>query len=231
MYRRFSLTKIMFAHLAGTVTAARELGVDVQPIVIGDDDNLQVAEDLNFHTITAPNALGSKYNDGHEAAVNLGCDYSLQANSDQIFIPELFAKIAQCPNGAMIRTTAITLVHGSGKRAISYRNPVWAMKAYPTDLLRTVPRPCDEHIMSMCDSSTHLGVAERHPDAPTVTVDSGMFQTVQFESGFQVTDWRNWVRIAAVVGITEMPVPWVELEIVHGKSIVQTMKEFYGVKP
>lgn len=230
VFRRFELTKILLEHYVHyTLPMSERLGVRVGVAVIGDDDNMRVAEQLNFHCKYSPNVLGAKYNDGHQLAVDLGYDFSLQANSDQVHHPELFRSIASSPNDALIRTTWMTFVHGTGKSSLSFPNAVWAMKAYPTDLLRTVPRPCAEDIMEMCDTSTHMGVAERHPDAPTHTVDEGLLQSIQFESGFQITPWRKNVRVAMTTGRGALPVPWGAIGQSYGEDLVREMKEFYQV--
>lgn len=232
VFRRFKLTKIMLEHLANsTLPMTEQLGAKVGVAVIGDDDNMQVAEQHNFHCKYSPNILGAKYNDGHQMAVELGYDFSLQANSDQVHSPQLLKAITESPNDAMIRTTWLTFVHGCGKVSLQFQNPEWAMKAYPTDLLRTVPRPCEEHIMEKCDRSTHLGVGERHPDAPTHTIDLDPLQSVQFESAFQITAWRHWLRAASATGRVPRAVPWDPLRQSYGDELVFDMKESYGLPP
>lgn len=232
VFRRFALTKIILKNYAEWTipNALRDHGVRVGVAVIGDDANIPEAQAYGFHTKISPNVLGAKYNDGHQMAVELGYDFSLQANSDQVHHSQLFRDIAESPNDAMIRTTWMTFVHGSGKTSLAFQNPEWAMKAYPTDLLRTVPRPCEEHIMEKCDRSTHLGVGERHPDAPEHTVNSyGPTQSIQFESGFQITAWRHWLRAASATGQGPFTVPWSSIAQGYGADLMVAMKEFYSL--
>lgn len=84
--------------------------------------------------------------------------------------------------------------------------------------------------MEMCDTSTHNGVAERHPDVPTHTVDSyGPLQSIQFESNFQITPWRKNVRVAMTTGRGPLAVPWGAIGAAYGEALVREMKEFYAL--
>lgn len=228
VFRRFALTEIMLKHRKQTFIELEKLGVVGTCVVIGDDDNLITADGLGFPTIQSPNLLGAKYNDGHQWAVENHFDISFQVNSDQVFHPELLRRIAESPLDSLIRTVWSSFVHGSGKKSLIFQNPVWSMKAYPTDLLRKAPRPCSEDIMSMCDTSTHNGVVKVNPNAPTHTVELGPLESIQFESGFQITGWLNWVKLARYVGTQEVPVPWDEITRMHGHTLTDSMRRFYG---
>lgn len=228
VWRRFELTRIMLTHRVKTFLEAEALGVRCGCVVIGDDENLATAVSLGFHAIEAPNVLGSKYNDGHELAVTAGWDFSFQVNSDQVFDPRLLAAIVQSPHDMLIETQWLTAVHRGGGKAISYKNPIWAMKAYPTHLLKNVPRPCDELAMSMCDTSVHNGVAAANPDAGTHIVEIGPLETVQFESGNQMTPWKRHLYAGMMSSTLECPVPWEGLAEIHGEDLVLEMREFYG---
>jgi hypothetical protein len=230
VYRRFTLTRLMLEHRVKTFNAAaHQYGVDCQCVCIGDPQNLQVAEALGFDALEAPYVLGRKYSDGHSHAYNQGWRISFQVNSDQVFTPELLAAIAQSPDDQLIETSWLTAVHGSGRKAISYKNYAWAMKACPTSLLANNPRPCDDTIMSMCDTSTHLGVIGSNPPLKIHEVETGPLETIQFESGFQVTPWSRNVKVGAMGGYKEGEVPWFDIANIHGDVFTMKMRDFYGL--
>lgn len=221
----------MLEHRVKTFEEAESLGVEVQCVCIGDFENIELARSLGFIGIEAPNLLGSKYNDGHEYAVEFGYDFSFHVNSDQVFDPRLLHAIDQAPKDKLIQTRWMTAVHPLGNRAISYRNPLWAMKAYPTDLLARNPRPCEESIMRMCDTSTHDGVLRANPGVETLWLEVGPLETIQFESGFQVTPWKRHLMVAGLEKRGEIPVMWDEIRELHGPELVDTMRQFYGLRP
>lgn len=231
VFRRFELTRIMLKHRRAAITAARQLGVDAQCVCIGDEENLKVAESHGFATIPAPNILGSKYNDGHEYAVNMGYTYSLHCNSDQTFTPEFLKSISSCPTDRIIRTHWMTFIKGDGKSSLTFANPMWALKIYPTALLKSNPRPCNEEAMRMCDTSTRDGVVAANPDMPDMhTLDIHALDALQWESGFQMTPWSKNLKVASWTGKGEEPVPWDGIANSYGPELVSDMKGFYGLQ-
>jgi hypothetical protein len=214
-----------------TLHLAREMGIECQCICIGDPENVSLARDLGFIGEVQENILGAKYNTGHQYAVNQGYDVSFHCNSDQVFSPELLVKLAESPQHKLIRTIWLTMVHDSGKKSISYRDRInWGMTAYPHQLLKKAPRPCGEKLMRMCDTSTRAGVfmaqdslVEEH------TVEVSPLETIQFESGFQLTPWKNNIYRGLLDHKHEGPVPWGGIADIHGEQFTQKMKEFYRV--
>lgn len=229
VFRRFHLTRLMLEHRVRTFEEATNLGVECQCVCIGDLDNVELARSLGFVGIEAPNLLGAKYNDGHEHAVDYGYDFSLHCNSDQVFDPELLALIDTAPTDTLLQTRWLTAVHDTGRKAISYRNPLWSMKVYPRALLERNPRPCGEGLMSMCDSSTHDGVLAANPGVGTTWLEVGPLETIQFESGFQITPWKRNLMVAGLTKTGETPVPWDRIGQLHGPKLVQDMRRFYGL--
>lgn len=229
VFRRYALTEIMLVHRRAAFNAAAALGVECGCVVIGDEENVAAATSLGFDGILAPNVLGSKYNDGHEFALNTGWDISLQCNSDQVFHPDLLVALSEAPLDKLIRTIWMTFVHGTGTRCLSFQNPVWALKAYPTELLKSNPRPCEESIMRMCDTSTHNGVVSANPGLDTHTIEVGPLECIQFESSFQITPWKKNLHVAMMTGERERPVPWKVIADMYGENLERDMRRFYGM--
>jgi hypothetical protein len=230
VFRRFEHTRIMLEHRVKTFEEADSLGVEAQCVCIGDFENVELARSLGFIGIEAPNFLGAKFNDGHERAVELGYDFSFHVNSDQVFDARLLHAIDSAPDDKLIQTRWMTAIHPTGNRAIQYRNPLWAMKAYPTRLLEKNPRPCEEEIMRMCDTSTHEGVLRANPGVETLWIEVGPLETIQSESGYQVTPWKRHLWVAGLEKKGEVPVMWDEIGALHGLELVDTMQKFYGLR-
>lgn len=231
VYRRFDLTRLMLLQRMDTILQAAAYGVRVGCVCIGDWENLAIARMCGFHTIEAPNILGSKYNDGHQYAYEDGWDISFQVNSDQVFDPELLLKIADSPDDKIIESYWLTAVHKSGTKALTYQNPLWSMLAYPRQLLAANPRPCEEQLMSMCDTSVRQGVlyANRDKEIYIHKVESGPLEVVQFESEQQLTPWKRNEILAARQGISEHSVPWEGISLIHGEPFTMRMQDFYGI--
>lgn len=229
VYHRFKLTRLMLLQRMHTIAQAKAHGVEVGCVCIGDWENLAVAKGCGFDTIEAPNTLGRKYNDGHQFAVKKDYDISFQVNSDQVFDPRLLIEMAKSPDDKIIQTNWLTAIHESGTKALTYRNPLWSMNAYPTRLLAPYPRPCQEDLMSMCDSSVRWGVIAANPNVFVHEIGTGPLETVQFESSLQLTPWKRNVVVAAHSGVSEHRVPWEGIALIHGEPFVAEMQEFYGV--
>lgn len=229
VYMRYRLTEIMLKHRKKTFAEARDLGVECQCAVIGDVPYVKLAEDLGFIGFYRANYLGAKYNTGHQYAVEAGYDYSFHCNSDQVFDPRLLKAISESPEDKCIKTKWLTNVHKSGEKALTYRNPLWSMTAYPTKLLAKNPRPCQEDLMSMCDTSTRQGVTEANPTVTEHLVEVGPLETIQFESSTQLTPWKKNLMVAMRDGVVETSVPWAEIGDVHGYDLVKEMRDFYGL--
>lgn len=229
VFHRYELTRLMLIKRMDTLHEAKAHGVEVGCVCIGDWENLVVARECGFDTIEAPNILGSKYNDGHQFAVEEGYDISFQVNSDQVFDPRLFIEMAKSPDDKIIETRWLTAVHESGTKALTYQNPLWSMNAYPRQLLVANPRPCDETLMSMCDSSVRRGVIAANGVVYVHEVVTGPLETVQFESDFQLTPWKRNLTVAKYFGVEEHPVPWEGIALIHGEPFTLSVQDFYGV--
>lgn len=227
-YRRYDLTALMLEQRRATFAEARKLGVECECVVIADDANLDIARGLGFATVEAPNVLGRKYNDGHEYAVREGFDFSFHVNSDQVFDPRLLGLLADAPRRRLLATHWMTAVSRSGRRAITYQNPVWAMRIYPVEALRNAPRPCAEDIGRMCDTSTHEGVAAANPGMAMAFVEAGPLETIQFESRIQLTPWSRHQKLALMDGTWQGAVPWDAIAEIHGQTFVRRVQQFYG---
>lgn len=232
VFRRFYLTRLMLEQRVKTFQQAQALdkSTTYQCVCIGDHENVELARSLGFVGLERENVLGAKYNDGHEWAVNSNYDISFHCNSDQVFDPRLLVALANAPTDKLIRTIWLTAVHPRGNGSLSYRDQhQWTMTAYPVELLKHNPRPCGETLARMCDSSTREGVVAANPKAGLHTIQIHPLETIQFESGFQLTPWKNNFYRALRDHRVEQPVPWAGIAEIYGDDFTSRMKEFYGV--
>lgn len=230
VFKRLEMTRLMLDQRVKTFEAAEKLGIQCQCICVGDPENVALARSLGFIGIEQENVLGAKYNTGHEWAVNHGYDVSFHCNSDQVFSPQLLVQLAHSPQDKLIHTTWLCAVHSSGKKSITFSDrEYWTMTAYPVQLLKKAPRPCQESIMRLCDTSTHDGVVKANPGAEVHKIEVDPLETIQFESGFQVTPWKNNLLRGLADGTREVAVPWAEIGQLHGKEFLAKMKDFYKV--
>lgn len=113
-YRRFELTRVCLTQLRRTCEELGEHGIQATAVVVGDDQNLDVAQMLGFATVRRENnPLGRKFNDGVEMASRLGCEYVIPFGTDNWIDPRLI--VGHLPKPGTIRAHRLcTLVHEDG---------------------------------------------------------------------------------------------------------------------
>ena len=246
VWRRHELTTIMLEERVKTFARAEQEGVRCHCVLIGDDSYYEeLADRLGFTYIEAPNVLARKYNDGHQWAWENGYHVSFHCNSDQVFDHRLLVELANAPEDKLTITKWLTAVNESGKKSISTLNPAWAMIAIPTKLLTaTHGRPIgNEEMMSGCDQALFRGVVDSnritaYVGGDRIFVSGGAdlnivmqhpLETIQFESGIQITPWKRWLLLAMATGTHELRVPWADIKQQHGEELIERMRKFYGV--
>ena len=87
-------------HLVGELASA---GVESHVLVVGDDENLDTARELDFQVLERPNALARKLNDGFAwACTEGGADFVSFVGSDDWMLP---AFMADLPAPDQVRTS------------------------------------------------------------------------------------------------------------------------------
>lgn len=189
-YRRFDLTRVCLQQLARTCEALEDMGYEANAVVIGDDENLVVADLLGFATARQENRpLGRKFNDGIEYAASpryLGCDYVVPIGTDNWVDHELL--IAQMPPEGQIGAHRLfTMIHESGERSCPLH-----IKYDGGDGIRTIPaalleplmfRPAEEDRNRAIDTSIWQRLGRVHGGRPEFHyVDLHPWQVVGFQS-------------------------------------------------
>lgn len=217
-YRRFELTRVCLRQLVRTCKALATFGYEATAVVVGDDENLDVAETLGFATCRRENRpLGRKFNDGLEYAASpkyLGADFVVPLGTDNWVMAELV--VAQMPpEGHVGAHRLCTLIHESGERSVQLH-----VKYDGGDGIRTIPshllepvlyRPAEEDRNRAIDTSIFRSLTRVNGKLGFHYVDLDPLQVVGFQSadeqlndyaslraGFRNGDERrdHWARLA-----------------------------------
>lgn len=194
-YRRFDLTRCCLTQLVRTCDELQERGITATAVVIGDDENIQLAEMLGFASVRQENRpLGRKWNDGIEYAVKLGCEFIVPFGTDNWVDSRL---IAQLPAEGTIRAhRLISLVHESGERMAPLRIGYEGgdgIRIIPTALLECVNfRPAVEDRNRAIDTSMRERMKQVGVRPVFEYLDLHQLQIVGFQSEEQqLNDYRS----------------------------------------
>lgn len=89
VYRRFYLTKVCLEQRRRLLDA---LPFEARQVIIGDDENLDVARELGFDVVERDNRyVGAKFNAGYRHAVNQGATHCMPIGSDSWLHPDTFS--------------------------------------------------------------------------------------------------------------------------------------------
>jgi hypothetical protein len=189
-YRRFELTRVCLRQLVRTCEALSEHGIEATAVVVGDDQNLDMAEQLGFATVRRENhPLGRKFNDGIEYGSSpqyLGCDYVVPIGTDNWVDHELL--LAQMPSEGMIGAHhLVTIIHESGERSVPlniHYEGGDGIRTIPSYLLKSLAyRPADEDRERAVDTSIWNRLGRVHGGRPPFHyVDVHPMQVVGFQS-------------------------------------------------
>lgn len=172
VYERYAMTEICLRQRKRVCDSLREdYGLDATVIVIGDDNNLSVAESLGFVTVEHSNwsqaahvnrgepfvCLGQKFNAGYGMAHKLGIDLVFPIGSDSWIDPIYFSELPE-PNEILL-SRAYNLVTPDAKR----RGALWIgweggvqWITWTEDWAHRKYMPVSVDLSKGCDTSTWL---------------------------------------------------------------------------
>lgn len=156
VYRRFELTAICLEQRARMIANA---DIEIHSVVIGDDENMDVARELGLDVIEHPNNyLGSKFNAGYLHALEHGADHCMAIGSDSWLHESAFFDLEMDTHFgySLIGHSAF---HPQGNERIDLRVKQAAGfgvgMVYPEFALRRYPEgPCYQFKRDGCDGST-----------------------------------------------------------------------------
>lgn len=136
-----------------------KIGVEANCVVIADDENLDTAIELGFHTVESPNDfLGKKFNDGHEYGAKAGFEYLAPVGSDMFLDPVIYSNLHE----AFISTNHYAIMRSKGDKFAEMFIEWGVLQAFPskwTDVLAN--RPCIDTIKVGCDTYTRVRLKNR----------------------------------------------------------------------
>jgi glycosyltransferase involved in cell wall biosynthesis len=91
-WRRFAVTELALAERRWLCDELTSRGLSAHGVIVGDDDNLEIAEHYGFDRVEFPNdrGLGAKFNAGFKHALDNGADYVIHIGSDDWVHPDFF---------------------------------------------------------------------------------------------------------------------------------------------
>lgn len=92
---RYAVTRLALAQRRHLCDVLLSRGVEARGVIVGSDDNLDIAQEYGFDTVEFPNdrGLGAKFNAGFQYALDNGADYIIHIGSDDWMHPDFFSSL------------------------------------------------------------------------------------------------------------------------------------------
>jgi len=194
---RLELSLVCLRQLRRTCDTLEANDVAASAVVVADDENLDIAADLEFATVRRENApLGRKWNDGYQLACDPTwnphpVDYAIPFGSDDWIDPELILRQVDS-HGCELRCSRLSaIVNENATRIcrlrVSYPGRLDfgdGVRVIPSWLLETVGyRPAEEDARRAIDTSVFRRIEQRLARPPRC-----LFNDLH---PFQIVDWKT----------------------------------------
>jgi hypothetical protein len=229
VWGRYELTAICLEQRRWLCDELKKEKIDAQAVIIGDDNNLEVAEALGFITVERDNEyLSRKFNDGYEAAWKHGFDYCYPVGSDSWLSPSQFH--GQLGSDIPIASHYYTLIHETGTKRIDCKITVpggIGPLIVPVRVLGKFDgRPIDVDLKRGCDNAARQRFVRA--DIELKTREDSQYEHTAFQSGVtQITDYE---RLRRVYRSTEYDIDYgsfAELEAIYPLHLTERIKGYY----
>lgn len=227
VHGRYGLTRICLEQRARVVDELRGHGIDVGVVVIGDDENVETARELGFHTLERPNALGLRINDGMEWAFREGgATHVVYVGSDDWLHADHLADLP--PQGRARASRWLSVVSPDGRLIAAMEGPPPRGRV-PWTLSRDLIEPCGfrpvpDELRRLADSAILASLPVERAQAFQYHAEDDPLRCVDFKSHEeQMTPWRRHAarRFAR-------PNPFEVLATRYPVDLVERMEEFYA---
>lgn len=190
---RLDLARVCLRNLRRTCDVLTDDGLVATAVVIADDENLDLARELDFATIREGNAaLGRKWNHGYQFACDPAyhprpADYVIPFGSDDWVDPELILSAPRAQDHlTCFRRCAFVREDGRklARLSIGYPGGV-GIRIIPARLIASAGyRPADEHRRRALDTSTLRGLTRANYGRTPSIVYHDLHD-------LQVVDWKS----------------------------------------
>jgi hypothetical protein len=229
VWQRYELTEICLISRRQLCDALEDHGIYATSVIIGDDDNLDIARALGFEVVERDNEfLSRKFNDGYETAFNHGFDYCYPVGSDSILTVDQF--INTVGEDLPIASHYYSMIHVSGKERIDVKIEVpggIGPLIIPVSMLqRCGSRPIQTDLRRGCDNAARQTILTQGIEI--LTREEHQWEHVAFQSGVtQITDYERIRRVydAEVVEIVDGVFP--EIEELYHPQIITALADYY----
>jgi len=229
VWQRYELTEIVLKHRKLVCDELQSMGIDASSIIIGDDDNLDIALKLGFEVVERDNEfLSRKFNDGYEYAFSAGFDYCYPVGSDSLLTADQF--MHNVGEELPVASHYYCMIHSSGMERIDVEIAVpggIGPLIIPVPMLTKFPRPIQEDMRRGCDNAARQTILSAGVQILTRKADA-QWEHVAFQSGVtQITDYE---RIRRVYNAEQYDIDYgvfPEIEALYDSGTITALKDYY----
>jgi hypothetical protein len=229
VWKRYELTEIVLKSRRRVCDELANHNISASSVIIGDDDNLDIARSLGFAVVERDNEfLSRKFNDGYEYAFDNAFDYCYPVGSDSILTADQF--IHNVGRDTPIASHYYTMIHASGMERIDVQIKVpggIGPLIIPVPMLRKFPRPIPEDMRRGCDNAARQTILRA--DIVIETREEHQWEHVAFQSGItQITDYERIRRVyqAEVFDVDNGVFP--EISARYDSDTCDGIREYYA---
>lgn len=229
VWKRYELTEICLISRRWCCDELKKHGIDATSVIIGDDDNLDIARSLGFHIVERDNEfLSNKFNDGYEYGYTSGYDYVYPVGSDSIITPDQFIK--NVGKELPIASEYYTMINSSGDERIDVQITIpggIGPLIIPVPLLRDCSRPIKSDLRRGCDSAARQTILTQGYEI--LTRKTHQYEHVAFQSGVtQITDYERIRRVYQADTFEVDNGVFPEIEALYPGIIIDGIIDYYS---
>jgi hypothetical protein len=224
-YGRYDLAAICFEQRRNLIN---RLPFEANCIVIANDDNLDIADSFNFHTVYRDNEyLGRRFNDGYQEAAKLGYDIVMPVGSDSWLSHSIFDRMPE--NSCEITTRlSYAVVNATGTLRVEAKiiYPLGISYMFPTELMSKLDyRPCGEFLHRGCDMFTQEMLLSL--GAKRTYISGDKLEHIGFNSDTQLSSLEGLMkRFECDISFD----PFEGLEKWYPPSLIDKIKAYYELR-
>jgi hypothetical protein len=231
VHGRIELTRVCLRQLRRTCDELREKhGIEAHAMVVGDDENLDTAAELDFGRYIQRNQpLGRKWNDAYQAACQEGqADFVVPLGSDDWVQAEFIAGLLPEPD--QVRCSRLSsVVREDGQKLARLRIPYSigdGVRVMPRALLEPLRfRPVVEHKPRAIDTSVMENI-QKNRRVQLLYHDTDAFQIVDWKSREQL---NSYARCLVFRDGDEVD-PWEALAGRYPAEALDEMRAVYAIE-